>query len=185
MKNLLRLLVICCFASRCLGSPSNEDSKIRARFNEVVQAVVGLDANSLVGTMHRDSVKSLAEYFRAELERRGDKARDAPSLSNESFIIGILTEAFRASPATFAFPEQKSIRVHGIVHDGPEAFLVYSTASEVPGFTRSATLTFRQINGEWKLWGIPLTRLVVGTWHSSDQKANIPPGEQGVDGTPD
>jgi len=182
MKTLLRLLVIFCFASHCFGA-SVDDNKIQTQFEVVVQAVIDLDASSLVAAMHPDTVKSLAEFFRAEILRNGVSTPTDTALPNQSFLIGVFAEAFRLFPAKFTFPAQKSIQVHGIVHDEAEAYLVYSTASELPGFRSPATLTFRQDRKEWKLSSMPLTRLIVNTWTTRENSGN-PPVEQVVDGKP-
>ena len=184
MKTLLRLLVICCVVSRCFGAPSADEEKIRKQFEGVIQAVIDLDAPSLVAAMHPYTVKSLAEFFRAELQRRGVSTPTNPSPANKAFVIEVLAEAFRASPTVFSFPTRNSIRIHGTVQDGEEAYLVYSTASDQQGFRSPATLTFRQDHGEWKLWSMPLARLVVGTWAPDKNKGGDPQVEQGGGGQP-
>jgi hypothetical protein len=170
MKTLLRLLIICCTVSSCFGASSVDEEKIRTQFEGVVQAVIDLDASSLVTSMHPDTVKSLAGFFRAELERRNVPTPTNSPPTNEAFVIEMVAEAFRVSPATFSFPTRNSIRVHGTVQDGEEAYLVYSTASEQPEFRSPATLTFRQDHGKWKLWSMPLARLVVATWGTDKNK---------------
>ena len=171
--------------SRCFGASSTDEERIRRQFEAVIQAVIDLDAPSLVAAMHPDTVKSLAGFFRAELQRRGVSTPTNPSpAADDAFVIEVLAEAFRVSPAAFSFPTRNTIRIHGTVRDGEEAYLVYSTASEHQGFRSPATITFRQDHGEWRLSSMPLTRLVVGTWAPGKNKGGDQQVEQDSGGQP-
>lgn len=177
MNTLLKFLIVCFAVSQALGGPVDDD-KIRSRFEKLVQALVEADAPSLVDTFHPKAVKAAATYFRNELAKRTGASEVDRSLPDEAFVVQIIEEAFRKSPQTFSFSAQKSIRIHGVLHDGSEAFLVYSTDSEPPGFRSPATLTFSQDRGEWKLWSVPLPRLVVGTWVAEPSTSETPQVEQ-------
>ena len=177
MKTFLKFLVVCCAASQAMGAPVDDD-KIRSKFQKLVQALVECDASSLVATMHPATVKATATYFRKELAKRAGASQVDPSLPDEPFVVRIIEEAFRTSPQVFSFEAQKSIRIHGVLHDGPDVFLVYSTDSVQPGFRGPATLTFSQDHGEWKLWSMPLTPLVVGTWVAEADTDETPQAEQ-------
>ncbi|MEK7950407.1 hypothetical protein [Luteolibacter soli] len=163
MKILLKFVIGFCIVSHALGGPV-DDGSIQSKFQQMVQAVVELDAPSLVDTMHPETIKNTATYFRKELAKRPRASHVDPSLADNLFVLRIIEEAFKACPQAFSIPTAKSIRIHGVLHDGPDAFLVYTKDSEQSEFSDSASLTFRRDQDEWKLWSIPFPRLVVGTW---------------------